>query len=222
MNKFLKVTAIVVLCGVAFALGSFIASRFMMPDRTTKTNNSASGESAKEKIKLTDAEVLGNINDRINLHENLVFNDGQLTFFSISPVYKFVLEKKSELEPGVTETIWAFEVGGEKKKFKALSTGCTMKRDDTGEVVTLGEINAQEKEEVSPAFAGLMQSLGTNIFSGKDELACRKVWGRLQSYPQLKSEMRDFFTLGKIGSGLTSGKEGIVDLTDRLILYFAK
>lgn len=222
MYKFLKVTAIVVLCGVAFVSGSFIASRFMMPDGATKTNNLTSGESAKEKIKLTDAEVLGNINDRVNLQENLVFNDGQLKFFSISPVYKFVLEKKSELESGVTETIWAFEVGGVKKKFKTLSTRCTMKRDDTGEVVDIGEINAKEGQETFPAFAGLMQSLGTNIFSGKDELACQKVWARLQSYPQLKSEVRDFFTLGKIGSGLTSDKEGIVDLTDKLILYFAE
>lgn len=222
MKNFAIILGVVILFGISFALGGWVSKNDVKQEKKITSDTVNNNIPVMDPRQLVDAEVIENISDRVNLYDkNLDFFDGQLKYFVIAPAYYFVLEKVTEIEQGVTETQWSFLVGGDSKKFKTLSAKCTLKRDLSGELIKRGQINISEKEAGTSTFAGLLQPLGKNLFTGDDETACSKVWGGLKIYSQLKEELVDFFSLGEKASEWKVGEDGIVDLTDKITLTLA-
>jgi hypothetical protein len=107
--------------------------------------------------------------------------------------------------------------GGEKKVFKTLATECVIVKGDGEEIIT-GALNTKVGEENNPIFFGLEQQVGGNVFSASEESMCKKVWGGLVSYPELTKDINDFFTQGTVSQAWVVN-DGVLDLTDKLILY---
>jgi len=143
------------------------------------------------------------------------FNLGGIPEYVFTPTNPMTLVSLSVV-PGtkITEQVWGFRLKDKDYRFRNFTAVCIIDSGTVGENLANLEIDT----EYRLLFAGVERPFSESSIVGELTPDCKTVWD-LRGDPDDMTRLKNFFTDGKSEGFGINGENGIIDLTNVVVLF---
>lgn len=143
-------------------------------------------------------------------------NFGSIPGYVFAPTNDVTLVSLAAI-PGtkITEQVWKFRINDQDYQFKNYVAVCVIETESVGENLSTLEIGSQYRL----LFVGVEQPFSKSSIAGDLSPDCKTVWGNLRGDTNDMARLKNFFTSGKSEGLNVNHENGIVDLTNTVVLF---